>query len=227
VKSSDELRCEREEKVRWLEQQGLLTSSPIKRALIAVRREEFVPRQYRDICYREVPIPIPGKHATVSCPHSYPLFYEALGLAPGHRFLEVGLGSGYGAAVAREIVGSAGLVVSVEIDPLTLAFGRENLEREGYGDVVVVLGDGALGHSERAPYDRICVTAACPEVPPPLLAQLASRGRLVAPLLEAGAQRLTLVEQTPRGYRRKAICEVLYVSLQGRYGPRAVGADRP
>lgn len=221
AKSSDDLRREREGKVRWLEEEGLLRSPPIKRALLAVRREAFVPRHYRDICYEEVPIPIPGKHATVSCPHSYPLFYEPLGLAPGHRFLEVGLGSGYGAAVAREVVGSEGLVVSLELDPVTFAFGQKNLERAGYGDVIVVLGDAALGHPEEAPYDRISVTAACREIPPPLLEQLASGGRLVAPLLEDGIQRLTLVEKAPGGMRRKALCEVLYVSLQGKYAPRA------
>jgi len=76
----------------------------------------------------EVPLPLPGEHATISCPHSYPLFYEPLGLDEGHRFLEIGSGSGYGAAVAREVVGPGGLVVSIEIDPLTLEFARRNLE---------------------------------------------------------------------------------------------------
>jgi protein-L-isoaspartate(D-aspartate) O-methyltransferase len=219
VKSADDFRRERAEKVRWLEAEGLLRSEPIKRALLTVRREDFVPREYRDVCYEEVPIPIPGAHATISCPHSYPLFYEPLGVAPGQRFLEVGLGSGYGAAVAREVVGSRGLVVSVELDPLTLAFGRGNLERAGYHDVVVVLGDGALGHPERAPYDRISVTAACREIPTALLEQLVDGGRLIAPVLERGIQRLTLFEKTPRGLRREALCEVLYVSLQGSSAP--------
>lgn len=227
TKSRGELRREREEKVRWLEEEGLLRSAPIKRALLMVRREEFVPREYRDICYEEVPIPIPGEGATISCPHSYPLFYEPLGLAPGHRFLEVGLGSGYGAAVAREVVGSEGLVVSVELDPVTFAFGRNNLEREGYGDVVSILGDGGLGHPEHAPYHRISVTAACRQIPPPLLEQLTSGGRVVAPVLEDGVQRLTLFEKTPVGLRCKALCEVLYVSLRGRYAlPPAFPAAR-
>lgn len=227
VKSAGELRREREAKVRWLEEQDLLTSAPLKRALLAVRREEFVPRGYRDICYEELPIPIPGRQATVSCPHSYPLFYEPLGLAPGHRFLEVGLGSGYGAAVAREVVGPEGRVVSIELDPETLDFGRNNLEREGYRDVVVVLRDGALGHPECAPYDRISVTAACPEVPPRLVEQLAGGGRLIAPVLEDDVQRLTLLEKTAGGVRRTALCEVLYMSLRGRCAPCALPAERP
>jgi protein-L-isoaspartate(D-aspartate) O-methyltransferase len=79
-------------------------------------------------------LPLPGGSATISCAHSYPLFYEPLGLGDGHRFLEVGVGSGYGTALAREVVGPDGLVVAIDIDAVTLAFARENLRRAGYTD---------------------------------------------------------------------------------------------
>ena len=101
TKSRDVFRKEREEKVRWLTREGILRSRRITAALLKVLREEFIPPLYRDYAYEEVPLPLPGERATVSCPHSYPLFYEPLGLDEGHRFLEIGLGSGYGAAVAR------------------------------------------------------------------------------------------------------------------------------
>ncbi len=220
VKSREDFRREREEKVAWLIRQGLLRSECIKAALLKVPREDFIPIFYRDYAYREVPLPLPGKEATISCPHSYPLFYEPLGLGRGHRFLEVGLGSGYGAAIAREIVGEQGLVVSMEIDPLTMAYAEDNLKRTGYRDIVVVAGDGGLGYPEQAPYDRICLTAACDEIPPPLLDQLKSGGKLIAPVREGDVQNLVLVEKTPEGTARKVICTVLYVSLQGRYGAR-------
>jgi protein-L-isoaspartate(D-aspartate) O-methyltransferase len=183
-----------------------------------VRREDFVPPAWRDYAYAEVPLPLPGRSASISCPHSYPLFYEALGLDQEHRFLEVGLGSGYGAALAREVVGPAGLVVSVEIDPATLAFAAANLDRAGYTDVVRVLGDGALGHPALAPYDCICVTAACEEPPAPLLAQLRAGGRLILPLRRHGRQVLTVIEKQPDGLHRTSLCDVLYVSLQGWFG---------
>jgi protein-L-isoaspartate(D-aspartate) O-methyltransferase len=121
-------------------------------------------------------------------------------------------------------VGRDGLVVAVDIDAATLAFARENLQRAGYGDVVLVHGDGGLGYPEHAPYDRICVTAACPDVPPPLIEQLAARGRLIAPVLDGRRQRLTLLEKTVDGVRRRILTDVLYVSLQGRYG---AGTDAP
>ena len=104
-KGSDELRGEREQKVAQLVRRGLLRSEPLRRAMLRVPREEFVPPAYRDHAYEEVPLPLPGRAASISCPHSYPLFYEALGLEAGHRFLEIGTGSGYGAALAREVVG--------------------------------------------------------------------------------------------------------------------------
>jgi protein-L-isoaspartate(D-aspartate) O-methyltransferase len=224
VKSDEDLRRERETKVAELGRRGLLRSERLRRAMLIVRREDFIPSDYRDHAYEEIPLPLPGERATISCPHSYPLFYEPLGLGEGHRFLEVGVGSGYGTSLAREVVGREGLVVAVDIDAATLAFARENLQRAGYTDVVLVHGDGGLGCPGHAPYDRICVTAACPDVPPPLIQQLAAGGRLIAPVLEGRRQRLTLLEKTADGVRRRILADVLYVSLRGRYG---IGGDAP
>ncbi len=218
IKSDEDLRREREAKIEELGRAGLLRSERLRRAMSIVRREEFIPAPYRDHAYEEVPLPLPGEQATISCPHSYPLFYEPLGLDHGHRFLEVGVGSGYGTALAREVVGPEGLAVAVEIDAATLAFALENLRQAGYDDVVLVHGDGGLGCPEHAPYDRICVTAACLEVPPPLVQQLAATGRLIAPVFEGRRQRLTLLDKTGHGVRRRILTDVLYVSLQGRYG---------
>jgi protein-L-isoaspartate(D-aspartate) O-methyltransferase len=217
-KSDEELRREREAKVLELERRGLLGSERLRRAMLTVRREDFIEPGYRDHVYEEIPLPLPGERATISCPHSYPLFYEPLGLGEGHRFLEVGVGSGYGTALAREVVGPDGLVVAIDIDATTLAFARKNLERAGYTDVVLVHGDGGLGYPEHAPYDAICITAACPDVPPPLIEQPAARGRLIAPIIEGTRQRLTLLEKTVDRDRRTILTDVLYVSLRGRRG---------
>lgn len=220
-KSREELKREREDKVRWLLAQGFLRSERIRQALMKVPREDFIPSLYRDYAYMEVPLPLPGERATVSCPHSYPLFYEPLGLDEGHRFLEVGLGSGYGAALASEIVGPAGLVVSIEIDPVTYEYAKTNLHRAGYRNIILVLGDGGLGYAPQAPYDRICVTAACRAVPPPLVEQLAEGGRLIAPIAERDVQQLVLHHKRAGALTREIICEVLYVPLRGRYGAKA------
>jgi len=218
TKTRREFEQERRAKVEWLVGQGLLRSERIKQALLTVRREDFIPPEYRDYAYLEVPLPLPGRDSTISCPHSYPLFYEPLGLGRGHRFFELGTGSGYGAAVAREVVGSEGLVVSVELDSVTLEFAKANLERAGYPDIVLVRGDGGLGHAELAPYDRISITAACREPPPPLVEQLREGGRLIAPVLEDDRQDLVLLEKGRAELARRVICQVLYLSLKGIYG---------
>jgi protein-L-isoaspartate(D-aspartate) O-methyltransferase len=101
TKSREDFEKEITAKVGWLVEKGLLKSERIKQALLKVPREDFIPHLYRDYAYLEVPLPLPGERATISCPHSYPLFYEPLGLDKGHRFLEISSGSGYGATVAR------------------------------------------------------------------------------------------------------------------------------
>jgi protein-L-isoaspartate(D-aspartate) O-methyltransferase len=220
LKSDEDLRREREAKIGELRRRGLLRSERLRSAMLNVAREDFIPSDYRDHAYEEIPLPLPGERATISCPHSYPLFYEPLGLGQGHRFLEVGVGSGYGTALARAVVGREGLVVAIDLDAATLAFPRENLDRAAFTDVVLVHGDGGLGYPAHAPYDRICVTAACPSIPPPLIEQLAARGRLIAPVNDGTRQRLTLLETTPDGVRSEVLTDVLYVSLRGRYGVR-------
>lgn len=217
-KSEKDFRKERKDKVRRLMSRGFLRSERIKAAMLKVRREDFIPRLYRDYAYQEVPLPLPGERATISCPHSYPLFYEPLGLDEGHRFLEIGLGSGYGAALAREIVGDSGLVVSVEIDRLTFEFAKGNLEEAGYRDIILVRGDGGRGHPGNAPYDRICITAACSAVPSPLFEQLRTGGRLIGPVIERGIQNLVVFAKKPHGIERTVITEVLYVPLRGAFG---------
>ncbi|NIM49941.1 MAG: protein-L-isoaspartate O-methyltransferase [Gemmatimonadales bacterium] len=218
TKTKEEFACERAAKVDELAASGYLKSERIRQALLKVGREEFIPRLYRDYSYLEVPLPLPGARATISCPHSYPLFYEPLGLEAGQKFLEVGLGSGYGAAVAREVVGKEGLVVAMEIDPVTFQFAKANLEETGYHDVVLVNADGTLGYPPLQPYDRISITAACNAIPPPLLDQLPLGGRVIAPVFAGNTQMLVLMERTETGMRSSEICPVLYVSLQGKYG---------
>jgi len=188
-----------------------------------VPREEFVPEEYKDYAYYgttfdlEVPLPISGKEATISCPHSYPLFYEALKLKESEKFLEVGAGSGYGAVLAREIVGNKEKVVSIEIDEETLKFATENLGKLGYSDILLILGDGSLGYEKETPYDKIAVTAACPEIPRPLIEQLKPGEKLIAPVASSyfEDQDLILLEKQSDGtLKTRLMGKVLYVSLK-------------
>ncbi|MCW3992097.1 MAG: protein-L-isoaspartate O-methyltransferase [Candidatus Bathyarchaeota archaeon] len=214
---------QRRRMVRRYREAGYIRTDAVAQAMLSVPREEFMGPAYVDYAYRDQPFPIPGDgRQTISAPYMYPVFYEPLELKPGDRLLEVGAGSGYGAALAREVVGSGGLVVAIEINPVTYRFAGANLRRTGYDDVLLVLGDGSLGHREGAPYDAICVTAACPEIPLPLIEQLRAPGRLLAPVGSASSlfgQDLVMLEKDEEGRTgRRRMMKVAYVPLVGEYG---------
>ncbi|MFX0151430.1 MAG: protein-L-isoaspartate O-methyltransferase [Candidatus Hodarchaeota archaeon] len=219
-KSKQKLLEERQKKIKWLKANGFLRSSTIEAAMQKVPREDFVPFFYRDHTYEELPFPLPGKNSTISCPHSYPMFYEALQLAPGQNFLEIGTGSGYGAVLAAEIVGSTGKVTTIEIDRETFLYAQERVRKFNYSNLFLIQGDGGEGYAPNAPYDKICLTVACIEIPAPLINQLKEGGKLITPLgLPKASQDLVLLEKVKEGNINTQILEkVLYVSLQGKYG---------
>jgi protein-L-isoaspartate(D-aspartate) O-methyltransferase len=208
----------RKEMVEYIKSMGWLKSKEIEEALLKVPRELFMPKKYRDFAYNDQPFPIPpftGKH-TISAPSTYALFYEPLELKRGDRFLEVGTGSGYGAALAREIVGKEGLVVTIEINKETFEFAKKNLEKAGYDDIILVLGDGSKGYELEAPYDKIAVTASSPKIPEALIKQLTCPGKLIAPVGPVWpSQDLVLIEKDEWGKIKKSIVppKVVYVPL--------------
>ncbi len=199
---------------------GYIQTRRMEEAVLAVPREEFMDPRFRDYAYIDRPFPIPGDgRQTISAPYMYPSTYEPLKLELGMKVLEIGAGSGYGAALAKELVGDEGTVITVEINVDTHAFAERNLKRTGY-DVEVILGDGSLGYTELAPYDAISVTASTPDIPPPLLTQLNVGGRLIAPVggRSMEGQDLLLVHKTETGFTQKSLMKVVYVPLLGRYG---------
>jgi protein-L-isoaspartate(D-aspartate) O-methyltransferase len=146
---------------------------------------------------------------------------EALELTPGLQVLEVGAGSGYHAATIAEQVGVLGHVYTIEALTELVDFARKNLERAGYSDrITLVNGDGSLGYKDRAPYDRILVTAAAPRVPEQLLEQLKPRGVLLIPVGgRLFPQELVKVEKEPGGgLKRSALGGVAFVPLIGKEG---------
>jgi len=146
---------------------------------------------------------------------------EALELRQGMKVLEVGAGSGYHAATIAEIVGDKGHVFTVEYVDKLVAIARNNLSRAGYADrVTLVQGDGSLGYSQLAPYDRILVTAAAPKTPPALLEQLKHDGILVIPVGgRMFPQELVQIRKKPDGtLDRSSLGGVAFVPLIGKYG---------
>jgi len=193
-----------------------ITDPLVLEAMRAVPRERFVPAAMARFAYDDGPLPI-GEGQTISQPYIVAVMTQAAGLKPGARALEIGTGSGYGAAVLSRI---AAEVYTVERVGALATEARDRLARLGYGNVHVLEGDGTLGWREHAPYDAVVVTAGGPRVPPALLSQLAAGGRLVMPVGPGGRhQRLVRVTRTDsQEYRYEDLEEVAFVPLIGAEG---------
>jgi len=201
---------------------GYLKSDSVTEALLTVPRENFMDPSLHEFAYTDTPTPIPGDgRQTISAPYMYPLVYEALHLKKGDIFLEVGAGSGYGAALAQELVGTEGHVVTIEINRTTYEFAKANLKRAEYCNVTLLLGDGCLGYPNKAPFNAISITAASPYFPPPLINQLKIPGRMVAPIGKTNIykQDLVILENHLEGrVSQRVLMRVSYVPLIGEYG---------
>ena len=185
-------------------------------AMRKVPRHEFVPEDLREAAYEDGPLPI-GEGQTISQPFIVAYMAEAARLEGGERVLEIGTGSGYGAAVLAEI---AAEVVTIECIAVLATRARATLERLGYRNVEVLVGDGTLGWPASAPYDAIIVTAGGPFVPPSLRAQLKPGGRLVMPVgEEIWGQTLTRLTRGADGEDREDdLGPVAFVPLIGAEG---------
>ena len=210
----DERRDEREEMVaRQIESRGIRDA----RVLAAMRetpRHLFVPEGERRSAYGDHALPI-GQGQTISQPYMVALMCYELAAGPEDWILEIGAGSGYQAAVLSHL---ACEVIAVERIPALAEQARGNLRAAGCDNVRVVVGDGTLGWPEDAPYDRIIVAAAAPDLPEPLVEQLAEGGRLVVPVGQRGYQQLIVAEKVGGQVRQRTGCQCVFVPLIGEHG---------
>ena len=189
-----------------------VTRADVLAALEKVPRHAFVPEEYLDLAYDDRPLPL-GKDQTISQPYMVGYMTEALELAPSDRVLEIGLGSGYQAAILAELVSD---VYSVEILPELARRSMRTLSELGYTNVHVRVGDGRSGWPEESPFNGIMVTAAPEDVPPALLEQLAPGGRMVIPL-GAETQELKRIRCSPERGRwdLESLMGVRFVPMTG------------
>ena len=177
-------------------------------AMRRVPRERFVPPNMAGRAYDDGPLPI-GNGQTISQPYVVAYMTDVLRVERAHRVLEIGTGSGYQAAILGEL---AREVYTIEIVPELAARATGTLRALGYRNVQVRAGDGYAGWPERAPFDRIIITAAPEAIPVPLIDQLVLRGLLVAPVGAQGTvQWLTIAEKTNRGVLERRAIPVQFV----------------
>lgn len=182
-------------------------------AFLKVPREKFVPEHMKEYAYEDGPLSI-GKGQTISQPYIVALMTEALCLEGKEKVLEIGTGSGYQAAILAEIGCD---VYSVERIPELAISAKKTLKELGY-NVKIKIGDGTLGWMEFAPYDRVIVTAAGPDIPPSLYAQLKDGGYLIMPVGDRYFQDLILVKKTANRMEKKNFGGCQFVLLKGKEG---------
>ena len=180
-------------------------------AMAKVPREEFVPPESRAASYADGPLPI-GYGQTISQPYIVAFMTEQLRLKPSDRVLEIGTGSGYQAAILAELVKD---VYTVEIVEPLAKNAEATLQRLGYKDVHVKVGDGYKGWPEAAPFDAIIVTCAPGRVPQPLTDQLKDGGRMIIPVGERFAQELYLLDKKNGHLKESAVLPVRFVPMAG------------
>lgn len=197
--------------------QGLVKNPLIFRAFKKVKREFFVLKEFRSDAYKDIPLPI-HEEQTISQPTTVVMMLEVLELGPGMKVLEIGAGSGYNAALMAEIVGPKGKVITLERIPELVHFAKENLEQCDISNVEVVLGDGSQGYLKEAPFDRIICTAAAPEIPEVLAAQLKERGVIVIPVGPLSGQVLVRARMVKGELHPEKLGDFMFVPLKGRFG---------
>ncbi len=183
-------------------------------AMRRVPRHMFLPEELRGHAYGDHPVPT-GHDQTISQPYTVAFMLEALELNKGLSVLEIGAGSGWNAALIKQIVGD-GKVIAIEYVPELADLAENNLKKAGL-EVKVISGDGSLGYEKEAPFDRIIVTCACPDIPAPLKEQLMDGGIIIAPVGKV-VQNMIKSKKTRNQFDVQSLGQFSFVPLKGRYG---------
>jgi protein-L-isoaspartate(D-aspartate) O-methyltransferase len=213
IRNFDKVRQNMVEK--QLKRRGI-TDSAVLEAMASVPRHSFVSIEYQNLAYKDTPLPI-GYGQTISQPYIVAFTLQSLNLKEPKvaTILEVGTGLGYQAAVLSRFVKQ---VYSVERIPELAAQAQQNLVALNYGNIRVSRGDGGYGWPKFGPFDGIIVSAAAPDVPAPLLAQLKPGGALVVPVGSVGKQRLLRITFTGEAFVEEILMPVAFVPLVGEHG---------
>jgi protein-L-isoaspartate(D-aspartate) O-methyltransferase len=209
---------------------GVISSPKIAQTMRSIPRSKFLPQDKQEYSNQDAPLNI-GFGQTISAPHMVAIMNEALKFAVGHKVLEVGAGTGWHAATIAELVTSPdaprsewGHVYTAEILASLAEQARKNIRNAGYSDrVTIINADGSKGYPEKAPYDRIVVTAAAPEIPPALLDQLKSGGVMLIPIGKNELfQNLMRVTKSADGkIKKENLGGVAFVPLTGEFGQKS------
>ena len=218
MKSEKEFESLRTELVEYISPLAIKRKET-KNAFLSVRREKFMPENMRGYAYADDAIPI-GEGQTISQPSTIAIMLELLEVKDGMKVLEVGSGCGYVLALLSKLVGEKGNVFGIEISKALSEKAKENLEGEKIANFEIKNGDGAEGWKEKAPFDRVIFSCACPFIPKEVFDQLSEGGRIVAPVGDAHTQVMEILMKVKGKPMKKSYEESLFtfVPLRGKHG---------
>jgi protein-L-isoaspartate(D-aspartate) O-methyltransferase len=191
-----------------------INNESVLQAFRAIPRHNFVPEEYQADAYRDHPLPI-GNGQTISQPYIVALMTNALQLIGNEKVLEIGTGSGYQTAILAYLVKE---VHSVELIPQLSSLAKRNLRILEMNNIFLHIGDGCLGWPDGAPYDRILITAAAPDIPEKIIEQLKINGRVVSPVGGRWRQTLEVWIKQKNRIKKEQILPVVFVPLRGAHG---------
>jgi len=210
---SDRFTAQRRALINRMQEKGIRDLN-VLRAFDLVHRHLFVPNEMAHRAYDDAPIPI-GFGQTASQPSLQALYMQILEIGKRDKVLEVGTGCGFQTAVLAQL---ADRVYSVERIRELATRARQALDALRISNVAILVGDGTIGWSRYAPYDAILVAAGGPEIPQPLLEQLADGGRMLVPVGPRDIQRLVLVRRHGDRFEQEEVLDCTFVPLLGRFG---------
>ena len=211
-----EYETKRKNLIEHLISSNYLSKKEVIDAMLAVERHKFILDDFISEAYSDRPLPVMNGQ-TISAPHMVAIMTELLDVKNDSKILEIGAGSGYQAAVLAEIA-KEGTIYTIERIPQLAEFAEKNLKNCGYENVFVIVGDGTQGYEEKAPYDRIIVTAGAPKIPNALIEQLGDKGKIVIPVGGRFQQELIMIERKNGRINKKSCGGCVFVPLIGRDG---------
>ena len=203
--------------IEYWKSSGIIKDKKVIEAFKAIPREKFILKKHLSEAYGDYPLSI-GKSQTISQPTTVLMMTEALELKEGDKVLEVGAGSGYQAAIISKLVGKKGEVITTEIIPELAEFAKKNIQKLEIKNVKIIEHDRSQGYEQESLYDKIMITAACPEIPEPLIEQLKENGIIIAPVGDLFGQQMIKGVKKKGKLETKSLGYFMFVPLKGKYG---------
>jgi protein-L-isoaspartate(D-aspartate) O-methyltransferase len=200
--------------VKHLISVGVLKTPKTIEAFRKTPRHFFVRKYYLNHAYDDIPLPT-YRGQTISQPYTVAIMTEALAPEPGEKVLEIGAGSGYQAAIIGRCVGTKGKVITIELESDLVEISKKNIKKVGLKNIRVICGDGKLGYLKEAPYDKCIITAACDEIPKPVIEQIKVGGRIVAPVNDFLGQKMLVVDKiSETEFKKEHLGSFVFVPLR-------------